>query len=76
MNIAEGRSKNSDKDFARYLDIASGSAGELDYQILLVKDLGMISDKQCNQLYSELTEIRKMLNGFRNAICKNKIANG
>ncbi len=76
MNIAEGRSKNSDKDFARYLDIASGSAGELDYQILLVKDLGMISDKQYNQLYSELTEIRKMLNGFRNAICKNKIANG
>lgn len=74
MNIAEGRSKSSDKDFARYLDISSGSAGELDYHILLAKDLGMISSNQYDQLYSELIEIRKMLNGFRKAISKNKKA--
>lgn len=73
-NIAEGRSKNSDKDFVRYLDIASGSAGELDYQILLAKDLGMVSSNKYDQLYSELIEIRKMLNGFRKAISKNKKA--
>jgi len=51
-----------------YLDIASGSAGELDYQVLLVKDLGMISSNQYDQLYSELIEIRKMLNAFRKVI--------
>lgn len=72
MNIAEGRSKSSDKDFARYLDFASGSAGELDYQILLVKDMGLISSKQYDQLYTELTEIRKMLNGLRKVILKAK----
>ena len=72
MNIAEGRSKSSDSDCARFLDIASGSAGELDYQLLLVKDLGLI-DSNCYSKYSsELEEIRKMLNAYRQTILNSR----
>ena len=70
MNIAEGRSKNSEKEFARFLDIALGSAGELDYQLLLAKDLGLIDSNCYSEYYSELTEIRKMLNAYRQSILK------
>jgi four helix bundle protein len=38
-NIAEGSGKNSRSDFARYLQIAIGSASELEYHLLLAKDL-------------------------------------
>lgn len=42
-NIAEGCGKSSKKDFARYLGIAFGSASELEYQILLSRDLNFLS---------------------------------
>lgn len=45
-NIAEGAGRNSDKDFARFLDIANGSALELESQLYLSADLGFISKKK------------------------------
>jgi four helix bundle protein len=36
-NIAEGRGRKSEREFARYLDIAAGSASETEYHILLAK---------------------------------------
>ena len=61
MNIAEGCGKHSDVDFARYLDIAAGSASELDYQLLLSHDLGFLDGPAYQEFSSELLEIRKML---------------
>ena len=68
MNIAEGCGKHSDSDFARYLDIAAGSASELDYQLLLSHDLGFIDGSGYEQLSSELLEIRKMLTSLINTV--------
>jgi len=61
MNVAEGCGKSTDVDFARFLDISAGSASELDYQLLLSRDLGFLDDHAYGQLSTELSEIRRML---------------
>ena len=63
-NIAEGSARGSDGEFARFLYIASGSAAELDYQLLLAQDLGFLPQTAYQPLAAELAEIRRMLNSF------------
>ena len=63
-NIAEGCGKIGDVDFRRYLVIAMGSSSELEYQLLLAKDLQYIDTPQYEVLQRELIELRKMLNGL------------
>lgn len=63
-NISEGCGRLSDKELAHFLVIASGSASELDYQLMLSKDLFYIDILVYEQLHQNLTEIRKMLNAF------------
>ena len=41
-NIAEGSSRNSNKDFGRFLEIAIGSAYEIETQLLIASDLGFL----------------------------------
>ena len=60
-NIAEGCGKGSDADFSRFLQIAFGSANELEYHLLLVHDLGILESEIYRNLESELVEIKKML---------------
>ncbi len=63
-NIAEGFGRNSDAEINRFLVISQGSAAELEYQIILSKDLNYISTETFDKLNLEITEIRKMLNSF------------
>lgn len=63
-NIAEGCGRNTQSDLARFLHIAMGSASELEYQLLLVHDLGYIESEHYNDLNGKLIEVRKMLNTF------------
>lgn len=63
-NIAEGCGRNSNPDFSRFLVIAMGSTSELEYQLILSKDLDYISHEAFEKLYNESIEIRKMLNTF------------
>lgn len=67
-NIAEGCGRNSDAEMSRFLVIAQGSAAELEYQIILSKDLSYLSLETFNKLSLELTEIRKMINTFMQKI--------
>src|SRR5215472_6299 len=60
-NIAEGCGKRGNNEFQRYLQIASGSASELDYHLLLAHDLGFLSQATHQTLSGSLAEIRKML---------------
>jgi four helix bundle protein len=72
-NIAEGSSRSSDADFARFLYIAMGSAAELDYQLLLSHDLEFSPSNVYRELSQELNEIRKMLNAFTQRLKANKL---
>jgi four helix bundle protein len=63
-NIAEGAGKNSRPDFARFLQMALGSASELEYHILLSRDLGYLTEEVHRGLAEQVIETKKMLTGF------------
>ena len=60
-NIAEGCGKRGNAEFQRFLQIASGSASELDYHLLLLHDLGFLASEQFEKLAAELLSLRRML---------------
>ena len=60
-NIAEGCVRSSDADFSRFLYIALGSTSELEYLILLAKDLKIIKNELHIELNDKINEIKKML---------------
>ncbi|ADR21673.1 four helix bundle protein [Marivirga tractuosa] len=63
-NIAEGSSRDSSKDFSRFLRISIGSSFELETQLLLSKKLEFISHDDFDNLEITLNEVQKMLNSF------------
>ena len=64
-NIAEGRGRNSDKDFSRFISIAMGSCFEVKSQILIARDLNFISATQSDFLEAKIDEVSRMLNSFK-----------
>jgi four helix bundle protein len=60
-NIAEGTGRGSDPDFARFLHIAMGSASELQYLLLLARDLSYVSDDVHASLGDMTVEVKRML---------------
>ena len=60
-NIAEGCGKRGNNEFLRYLQIASGSASELDYHLLLARDLNFFADAEYRQIQRDLVDLRRML---------------
>ncbi|MGI9043254.1 MAG: four helix bundle protein [Gemmatimonadaceae bacterium] len=63
-NIVEGRGKNSDKEFARYLRTALNSASELESHFIMASDLGIIATKDFATKVDQTIEVRKMLHGL------------
>ena len=61
LNIEEGCGRNSDKELRRFVKIASGSASELEYQILLSRELGYLGHSAADPLAREVDEIKRML---------------
>ncbi|MEJ5051541.1 four helix bundle protein [Chryseobacterium culicis] len=65
-NIAEGSGRNSNKEFNHFLAIALGSAFELQTQLILVKELDLLSEEKVNALLNEVSEIQRMIYSFKN----------
>ena len=63
-NIAEGCGKKGNNEFQRFLGIASGSASELDYELLLARDLRYLSEQTYISLYEDLSRVRKMMSAL------------
>jgi len=63
-NIAEGRSRNTTKDFIYFLSIALGSTSELETQIEISRELSFISQQKYIGLNNLLVEVSKMIVGL------------
>jgi four helix bundle protein len=60
-NIAEGCGRGSDAELSRFSQIAMGSSSELEYQVLLAKDLRYLSNDVYEDLSNKVVEVKKML---------------
>lgn len=60
-NISEGNGRNSDKEFANFINIALGSSNEAENQLILAKDLGYINESDFQSLSEELILLKKKL---------------
>lgn len=63
-NIAEGCGHSSERELARYCDIADASSSELEYHLLLARDLGMLEKLKYQELNEKTNEVKRMLNAF------------
>jgi len=70
-NIVEGRRQESEKQFARFLRIAVNSGCELEYHLIVARDIGVISESESASLLREVIEVRRMIHGLLR-----KISNG
>ena len=67
-NIAEGSSRASNKELSRFLEIAIGSAYEIETQLLISNDLKFLEFETLESLLNELEEIIKMISKFRSTL--------
>lgn len=67
-NLAEGCGRRTSNELARFVRIAMGSASELDYLLLLCRDLGFLKSEDYHRSSKTLTEVRKMLTSFLSKI--------
>jgi four helix bundle protein len=63
-NIAEGSSRNSDKDYARFLQVALGSAFEVQTYLVIAKEMRWIDESKINEVEILLEEEIKMIHSF------------
>ncbi len=63
-SIAEGAGRDSDVEFATELKKARAAGHDLEYNLLLCRDLGFISEPLHAELNSEVLEVRKMISGL------------
>lgn len=75
-NIAEGRSRQHNKEFIQYVSIAYGSLAELETHIEIAKRLGYIAADTAVELIDKTSTIGRMLNGLRRSLGKNEIGRG
>lgn len=64
-NIVEGSSRSTDRDFAKFVQIAIGSASELEYHLHFAADSNLISQEEFAARQQEVVEVRKMLIGLQ-----------
>ncbi len=75
-NIAEGCGLDGDTELARYCRIARGSASELEYHLLLARDLQFTSAESYEQLRERVVELKRMLTGLIQKLTADRYADG
>jgi four helix bundle protein len=64
MNIAEGCCRKGDVEMGRFIQIALGSASELEYQIMLASDLRYLQQPDSQSLENQVAEVKRMLSSL------------
>ena len=67
-NIAEGSSRSSKADFARFIEISSGSLFEVVSQAFIAKRQGFLEDEKFQRLYRAAEEQSRMQSGLRKSL--------
>jgi four helix bundle protein len=73
-NIAEGCGKRGNGEFQRFLNIATGSASELEYHFLLARDLGFIDDANYGPLNGAVVEVKRMVAALARKVDTERLA--
>ena len=63
-NIAEGCARSTPRDFAKFLNISYASASELEYHLILARDLRLIGFQEFQSLVVQIDAVRRMLTGL------------
>jgi len=69
-NIAEGSSRSSEKEYARFIEISMGSSYELETQLLIAQRLSYGNQSLLGQTITDVNDEQKMLMGFGNKLNK------
>ncbi len=67
-NITEGSGRGGDVEFGRFVQISLGSATELEYHLILSRDIGLLDEPSYTCLSKQARRIQGMLAGLRRAL--------
>ena len=69
-NIAEGSGRGTNNDFLHFIDIANGSAFEVETQLYLALDLEYISQSEFEEITIKLLDVEKLIYNFKKSLLK------
>jgi len=69
-NISEGASRKSDKDNARFVEIALGSSFELETQIIIAQKTNLITEIQADEVLNQLQYLQPALSKYHESLLK------
>lgn len=75
-NLAEGCGRSTTASFDAFVQIATGSACETDYQLLLARDLGYLKNETFIELSREVAQIQRMLAALHRTVTKKSATRG
>jgi four helix bundle protein len=67
-NLTEGCGRKSDPELRRFVHLARGSASELEYHLLLARDLTFLSDEDFKRMSKACDEVSRMLNSLSTSV--------
>ena len=71
-NIAEGSGRSTNRDFARFIEIAYGSVMEIVSQLHIAQNQSFLQEQEAHDLYSQADEVARMLSGLRSHLQRSK----
>ena len=67
-NVAEGSKRRGGHEYARFLNVAEGSLVEVEYLLVLSRDLGYVKSPIVDPLFGAAAEVGRLLHGLREAV--------